>query len=303
MMKEKLECPICGLPTRVYMGNARKDKLCGKHADMLKAGEIYQKDEFFYDAKTNKVLNKDFKYTELPTEGFSNCVICNEKTEGYAFCKKCFKQYSKDELLNILNEKPKQEKTLEYNNENNGVVIINENNKNRCLTCGKNTDGLLFCGSCYYKFKDKALLFKITNCSQVELLDEDYEGRYTCKDGHVVKSKSERDIDNYLFEHNISHAYEKELPYGANESEILHPDFYLPNYLGEGKHVYIEHWGYNENNVQYTKAKNFKMPIYKKLGITLICTYEKSDSGKIDSVLDRKLNKAFIKEGQINFEE
>jgi len=95
MMKEKLECPICGLPTRVYMGNARKDKLCGKHADMLKAGEIYQKDEFFYDAKTNKVLNKDFKYTELPTEGFSNCVICNEKPKDTLFAK------------NVLNNTPK----------------------------------------------------------------------------------------------------------------------------------------------------------------------------------------------------
>ena len=39
---EKLTCPICGEPTRVYMGNARKDRLCGKHADMLKAGDLLQ---------------------------------------------------------------------------------------------------------------------------------------------------------------------------------------------------------------------------------------------------------------------
>lgn len=51
------------------------------------------------------------------------------------------------------------------------------------------------------------------------------------------------------------------------------------------------------------KTPKFKMPIYKKLGITLICTYEKSDTGKIDSVLDRKLNKDFIKENEINFED
>lgn len=165
------------------------------------------------------------------------------------------------------------------------------------------SDGLLFCSKCYHKYKNKELLFRITNCSSIELLDEDYEGRYTCKDGHVVKSKSEREIDNYLFEHGILHAYERELPYGASEKEILHPDFCLPNYLGEGKDVYIEHWGYNENNIQYTKTKKFKMPIYQKLGITLVCTYEKSDMGKIDTVLNRKLNKAFIKESQINFEE
>ena len=45
------------------------------------------------------------------------------------------------------------------------------------------------------------------------------------------------------------------------------------------------------------------MPIYENLGITLICTYEKSDSGKIDTVLERKLNKQFIKENQINYKE
>lgn len=312
-MDEKLECPICGEATRVYMGNARRDKLCGKHADLLKSGEIYQnEDGLFMDKKTNRILNKDYKYTDLPIEGFDKCIVCNKDSGGYAFCLECYKKYSRDKMLSLLNGELKpeelthpEEESCENNvtNKENGIVTINENNKSRCITCGRETDGLLFCSSCYYKYKDKELLFKITNCSNVELLDDDYEGRYTCKDGHVVKSKSERDIDNYLFEKEIPHAYEKELPYGSNEKEILHPDFYLPNYLGKDKHVYLEHWGYNENNIQYTKTKKFKMPIYKKLGITLICTYEKTDSGKIDSALDRKLNKSFITENTVNFED
>ena len=311
-MEIKSECPICGEPTRIYMGKTRKDKLCGKHADLLKLGVIsINNDELFIDSKTKKILNKNHKYKELPTEGFSNCIICNDETGGYAFCKKCFKKHPSEQLLDLLNGKTslndtlenKQQKVYEDNkNEVNGTIIINENNKSKCITCGRDTDGLLFCTSCYHKYKDKKLLFRITNCSTVELLDADYEGRYTCKDGHVVKSKSERDIDNYLFEKGISHAYEKELPYGCEEKETLHPDFYLPNYLGKDKDVYIEHWGYNENNIQYTKTKKFKMPIYKKLGITLVCTHEKSDTGKIDSVLDRKLNKDFIKESEINYE-
>ena len=45
--EDELTCPICGNPTRVYMGNARKDRLCGKHADMLKAGEIVINDAMF----------------------------------------------------------------------------------------------------------------------------------------------------------------------------------------------------------------------------------------------------------------
>lgn len=215
-------------------------------------------------------------------------------------CPDCNAWHNIDETCKC--KRPKKEKIYQTEEtEQNNVVVINEENKHKCITCGKSVDGLLFCPSCYRQYKNKELYFKISNCSNVELLDENYEGRYTCKDGHIVKSKSEREIDNYLFEHNIPHAYEKALPYGATDKEVLHPDFYLPNYLGEKKPVYIEHWGYNENNKDYTKTKKFKMPIYEKLGITLICTNEKNDMADIDTVLDRKLNKDFIKEHEINF--
>ena len=139
-------------------------------------------------------------------------------------------------------------------------------------------------------------------------MDENYEGRYTCKDGHIVKSKSEREIDNYLFEHGITHAYEKALSYGAKANEVLHPDFYLPHYLGENKHIYIEHWGYNENNIQYTNTKKFKMGIYKELcekkKLTLICTNEKNDMKDLEFALERKIiEKNNIKEYTINFDD
>ncbi len=235
------------------------------------------------------------------------------KTEGKVIkCPECGKWHlAKEDCTCQQNQPIKPEKTKStIVEETNQTITVDSNNKSKCITCGKQTDGLLFCTSCYHKYKNKELLFKITNCTSVELLDADYEGRYTCKDGHIVKSKSEREIDDYLFEHGIPHAYERELPYGGTEKEVLHPDFYLKNYLGEGNDVCIEHWGYNENNIQYTKTKKFKMPIYEKLckeskepTITLICTYEKTDMGKIDTVLDRKLNKQFITLGKINYEE
>lgn len=319
-MKDKFICPICGETTSSYMGNYRKDRLCKKHANDYKNGKLSQCDvcfEWHYNDSPCGCKNK--KYTEFPTDGFNKCVCCGIETSGYAFCKKCFKTHTEDEMLAILNDNNRKVVKNTVTNEHiddvrldnskmadsnkNNCIIIDYNSKSKCITCGKQTDGLLFCSNCYHKYKDKELLFKITNCTNIELLDEDYEGRYTCKDGHIVKSKSERDIDNYLFEHDIPHAYERELPYGATDKEVLHPDFYLPNYLGEGKHVYIEHWGYNENNIQYTKTKKFKMPIYEKLKITLICTYEKTDMGKIDTVLDRKLNKNFIQINHINYED
>ena len=52
-----LVCPICGEETRVYMGNARRDRLCGKHADMLKAGDIFLDDKGVYrNKKTSEPL-------------------------------------------------------------------------------------------------------------------------------------------------------------------------------------------------------------------------------------------------------
>ena len=232
---DDLKCPICGEDTRVYLGNARKDKLCGKHADMLKKGEITINDEgLFVDAKTNKVLNSDYKQ-----------------------------------------------------------------NKARCIACGKEVEpGFLFCKYCYAQYVNKELLVKINRCREVEILDESYEGHYICDDGHIVKSKSERDIDNYLFENGIPHAYERAFIPESDPTIILKPDFTLPNFNGSGKDVIIEHWGFNENNLEYKKSKNYKMKIYKKEKVTIISTNEK-DIQDYKVSLRRKL--ATFEYDKINF--
>ena len=247
--EEKYFCPICGAPTRVYMGNARKDRLCGKHADELKSGAIIEKEGgVFVDAKTGVTLNKDSspKEVKAPKEG--------------------------------------------------GHQHAYETGK--CIACGKpTTNGFFFCPECYRKYKEKSLLVVIKNCTEVEILDESYEGKYHCDDGHVVKSKSEVMIDNYLFENGIPHAYEKAFPIDDNPDHDLHPDFYLPNFRNSSDDVYIEHWGYDENNIQYTKTKKYKLPIYRQKGITLICTNEK-DITDFKTNIKRKLDN--YKKGSIN---
>ena len=250
--KEKLVCPICGQPTRVYMGNARKDLLCAKHADALKAGKIEANDKgLFIDKETGKVLNKD--YVE-PKKEFA---------------------------------KPKEQKEAK---EYEGVA--------KCIACGKETKpGFLFCPACYKKYADKKLLVEINNCRDITILDDSYEGKFTCTDGHIVKSKSETIIDNWLFDHNIPHAYEKKLPIDANESHDLHPDFCLPGYGDDPDDIYIEYWGYNESNVEYTKSKNYKMKAYKQLKVTVICLQEK-DIMDINASMTRKLK--FYKKGTVN---
>lgn len=138
----------------------------------------------------------------------------------------------------------------------------------KCIVCGRETtNGNLFCLSCYHKYKDKELLVKIIKCKEVKILDDSYEEKYTCKDGHVVKSKSEVLIDDYLFDHGIPHAYEKAVSIDANEAHDLLPDFFLPKFGSKHEDIYIEHWGFDEgNNPRYFESKKYKIEQYKKLG-------------------------------------
>ena len=161
----------------------------------------------------------------------------------------------------------------------------------KCIVCGKDSNGYLFCKSCFFKYRNKSLLLKVTGCREIEILDESYEGLYVCRDGHVVKSKSERDIDNYFFENKIAHAYEKAL---TIDGETFHPDFFLPE-----KRIYVEHWGYDESNAEYTRMKQYKLAKYEAARITLICTHEKTDAKDMEAALDRKL--ARFEEGRINY--
>lgn len=310
MSNEKSICPICGKPTYLVGGkNPRKDGLCGKHSQQFFNNLIYQCPDCGKWLEKDQKCDCTAKVVELPSEGYESCILCGYPSSGYAFCRKCFRAHTEDELLKLFSDYKKRsnnagnktESKPEENDinadEQNGIVVIDPNNKSKCLVCGKQTDGLLFCQSCYRKYNNKELLFKITKCSNVELLDVDYEGKYVCSDGHIVKSKSELVIDNYLFENGIPHAYEKALPCG---NEKIVPDFCLPKYL-DGEDVYIEHWGFGVENPEYMRRKEDKISKYIELKETLICTFEE-DLANIDYQLRKKLNKAIITRKTVNFD-
>ena len=75
-------------------------------------------------------------------------------------CTDCGKWHNADEACACKKEKISDNK--------NNIIVINNENKSKCITCGKQTEGLLFCPSCYHKYNKKELLFKITGCSSVE---------------------------------------------------------------------------------------------------------------------------------------
>ena len=160
------------------------------------------------------------------------------------------------------------------------------------MDCGAPCNGYFFCKKCYYKYRNKSVILKITNCSEVEILESGYESKITCDDGHPVKSQQEAMIDNYLFGHNIRHVYEKPFPIDGNPEHDLHPDFYLPEL-----DIYIEHFGITGNK-RYEETKEYKLPHYKKAGITLICTTGK-DISNLSANLERKLK--FCEKGKINY--
>lgn len=228
------------------------------------------------------------------------CVICGAPSGMYIFCKtcnklkdegkivkcdKCSKWHLIDKKCECIHEAPASSVTKESTNTNIKETHI------PCLLCGKDAKDKHFCPSCYSKYKDHSIIVKIDNCIDATIEEKYADGqRYTCKDGHVVRSKSEKDIDNFLFDHNIAHAYEKK--FDVDGIETIKPDFYLPTL-----DLYIEHWGY-ENSGKYNKEKEYKLKVYREKKTTIICTYE-SDMEDTEFNLKRKLDN--YKENEINF--
>ena len=103
---------------------------------------------------------------------------------------------------------------------------------------------------------------------------------YTCLDGHVVKSKGELIIDNYLYLLKIEHLYEKSIKIFGSKIKY---DWYLPK-----DDIYIEYWGYGGK--KYEKRKKEKLRLYKKAKLQLI-SIENYMFYDIYSEIDRLLNK------------
>lgn len=85
---------------------------------------------------------------------------------------------------------------------------------------------------------------------------------FRCDDGHEVRSKNEQLIDNWLYHHNICHAYEPLFVDKRNGKEY-HPDFYLPQYK-----LLIEMWGYD--NQGYLLRSKQKIKAYRENDLKLL---------------------------------
>ena len=218
---EELKCPICGKPTRVYMGNARRDRLCGTHADQLKAEEIFLDENGIYrSTKTKKSI--------MPGQ---------------------------DTITPVLPSEEKKKISID-------TPYIS------CLICGEDSNGMHFCKKCYHKYREGAIDLRIIHCAEVEILDQYGNLTWICKDGRKVRSKSERDIANFLYDHSIKFSYEQAV-IDYETGITYHPDFQIEY---QGKKFILEHNGVEKK--QYKEKKEESKKIYQKLGFEVVITTE-----------------------------
>jgi len=172
---------------------------------------------------------------------------------------------------------------------------------NECIKCARsyNAPGKPLCGVCWHNLKDDKPFSpredkKDRTFTKDKLMHEEesiykdfrkkYPTNYRAIDGHWVRSKSEKIIDDYLFRNRIVHVYEKRIP-----GERWLSDFYLPDYK-----IWIEHWGRDDED--YKIKRQQKKKSYQKHGFSdkLIETTEQ-EIGSAEDVLEEKLLKMGVK--------
>ena len=170
-----------------------------------------------------------------------------------------------------------------------------------CIRCGSayNDPSKPLCKKCWRELKignktsenikNKERVFKKDVALQTEeniYIDfrKKYPANYRASDGHWVRSKSEKIIDDILFRSRISHIYERRIP-GVN----MLTDFYLPDYK-----IWIEYWGLDSQ--EYNIRKEDKVNLYKKQGYdNRLIQLTEEDIGSIDDVLEERLRKLGVK--------
>lgn len=144
----------------------------------------------------------------------------------------------------------------------------------------------VFSGDVYGKVKEKMPTFKSQQeaaRSSEETPKEDvnnYRNKYPrdfrTHDGHFVRSAMEQALDNWFYDKQILHEYEKSVT--PLSGDWMSPDFYLP-YNQDGKYlgslpggIYVEYWGLEEKE-DYKQMMEYKMKVYDKEKLFLINIY------------------------------
>ena len=180
------------------------------------------------------------------------CQICGEKSGFYPLCRECFK-------------------------------LRDEGKVTKCQECGKwKKDSLPLCKDCWLKQKkDEEKKSESYQPSEAEKEDTNFRNKFPTElrtdDGHMVRSRGEVMIDNWLYHQGIVHAYERKVPI---KEDIL-CDFFIPK-----GNIWIEYWGLDDE--KYLKRKEFKRMCYTKYEKNLIELINE-DIEHLDDIMPIKL--------------
>ena len=277
-MNKDLICPICGEATRVYMGNARKDRLCGKHADMLKTGELVIGDDGKFTFKGETRPAAEQKAEAVAAASDLTCIICGEPSNGKEVCRSCYSDIIHAQNDLDKNKKPWELKDYYYNLK---AFIGRLKNPEEITTNLYKLYAIAWLLKNLYKenqlsetvYDDVKILVKTRE--RIKKLNFTVEQQQNDKtiiavadieknrasDGHICKSEGEVIIDDILFKWKVCHAYErrvKEIP--ADKERTVIADWFVP--LDGYKGIYIEYWGMDKKNYQDNKEE--KLKLYEK---------------------------------------
>ena len=96
--------------------------------------------------------------------------------------------------------------------------------------------------------------------AEISVYREQFPAKLRAADGHLLRSKTELVIDNWLYMAGIAHAYERRLPIAVE----AYAEFYLPS-----GPVYLEYMG-QETDTGYQQRKMTKINLYKSHGLNVI---------------------------------
>ncbi len=312
---EELKCPICGEPTSIYMGNARKDRLCRKHAKELKDGLIIlcencgKYHEPFVACNSKCLKNKD-----------TFCVTCG-KASKYKQCKDCY-----NETRNFIDSLDKNATITEnrnyyYNlkdftfrrgniesvmsncNKMIAIAINNSNNNNDDSLINKvykDVEDMNNKKKASFEQQEKAKNSdKTTTTTHTpSLIEENRDNIVYLKyseDGHALDSEMEIKIDDILYSSEILHCCHKPITEILSQNKTS--DWFIP-IEGINKGIYIEYWGMD--TPKYIASKKEKIQLYIKYDVPFI-EIQKDDPKNNTQLFKANLIKEITKKAEQYF--
>lgn len=310
-MADKI-CPICGKPTRVYMGNARKDGLCAYHGNLQNEGKIELRKGIYVFTDTGKpVVESDSKVEESKEKGLV-CPICGKPAKEGEVCRDCYRE-AKDMAVELIKQNKDQKRLVVYyrNLRRNmysmyGDDVLKDNAVKLAAIAYALKDGFRYdilaktVSEDIEKIMAAHLRKKPSESAASKEMDVQGGQVFTSTDGHTLDSPGEQTIDELLFELQKDPTLLKKgiityhIPHYDLEQVVergMNVDFYVGFPLKQINDFYIEYWGV-KNDPKYEKNKKEKIELYKTYSLPLLGI--ESDEARNLPVLRQRIKEFII---------